>query len=396
MYMPGLHPGSMSWSIYQDFASAIRALGPELTLLTDAPDGNAPAAHQGTRYLRAGPSTRWLDGIAAPLTRCRSLLSTSQAVSGYLREQTDLDLLYCEIAYPLGAGVNLARRRSGWNGATVVCPMGEDILVVDDAGYGFGRFPVPRRARDWTLRSAAAIRCISPMVCERIASFGKPSAVVPLNVANATVAAAARSSEAIAVERRAARASLISRLGLQGDAIILSLGRLHPFKGIHLLVDAMAALPDAELLVAGPSLSVRGYGDYSEFLRQRALHHGVEDRVHLLGAVPHPEVIEMLSAADAVAVPSLLESLNRVCMEAAAAGTPFVVTDTTGISAFVTEDGVGIVVPPRDPGALATALANILEGNWRPDRAAAQRFVGRFSAAAVATPLVELFEEALS
>lgn len=396
MYMPGLRPGSMSWSIYQDFASAVRALGPELTVLTDAPDGSVPAVHQGTRYLRTSRSARLLDGLVAPLTRCRSLLSTSQAVRNYLCQQHDLDLFYCEIAYPLGAGINLARRRTGWTGATVVCPMGEDILVVDDAGYGFGRYPVPRRARDWTLRSAAAIRCISPMVQERISAFGRASAVVPLNVANVTVAAASRSAEAIASERRSARASLRSRLELNRDALILSLGRLHPFKGAHVLVDAMAGLPDAELLIAGPSLSVRGYGDYSDFLRHRARQQGVADRVHLLGAVPHVEVIEMLSAADAVVVPSLLESLNRVCIEAAAAGTPFVVSETTGVSAFVTEDGVGIVVPPRDPDAIVAALSTILDHSWTPDRAATQRFVARFSAGAVAAPLVELFEEALS
>ncbi len=396
MYMPGLRPGSMSWSIYQDFATAVRAQGPELTLLTDVPDGSPPAAYEGTHYLSTSRSARWLDSLAAPLTRCRSLLSTSQALGSYLRQRRDLDLFYCEIAYPLGTAMNLARRRTNWNGATVVCPMGEDILVVEDAAYGFGRYPLPRRARDWTLRSAAAIRCISPMVCDRVEAFGKKCAVVPLNVASSTVVAAGRPSEAIESERRAARASLRARLALNRDTLILSLGRLHPFKGIHVLVDAMVGLPDAELLIAGPSLRVRGFGDYSEYLLNRARQQGVADRVRLLGSVPHTEVIEMLSAADAVVVPSLLESLNRVCMEAAAAGTPFVVTETTGVAAFVQEDGVGIVVPPRNPAALANAVSAIVDHSWQPDRGAAQRFVARFSAAAVAAPLVELFEEALS
>ena len=396
MYMPGLRPGSMSWSIYQDFATAIRAQGPELTLLTDAPNAPPPPAHEGTHYLRMTSVARGLDRLAAPLTRCRSLLSTSLALGNYLRHRDDLDLFYSEIAYPLGAALSLARRRTGWKGASVVCPMGEDVLVVEDAAYGFGRFPLPRRACDWTLRSAAAIRCISPMVRDRVEAFGNKCAVVPLNVADSTVIAAAQGADAIAADRRAARASLRARLGLQRGALVLSLGRLHPFKGLHLLIDAMAALPDADLLVAGPSLSVRGYGDYSAYLLDRARQTGIADRVHLLGSVPHEAVIEMMSAADAVVVPSLLESLNRVCIEAAAAGTPFVVTETTGVSAFVQEDGVGIVVPPRDPTAIATALTAIIDCSFRPDRGAAQRFVGRFSAASVAGPLVELFEEALS
>ncbi len=100
----------------------------------------------------------------------------------------------------------------------------------------------------------------------------------------------------------------------------------------------------------------------------------------------------MLAAADVVAVPSLLESLNKVCIEAAAVGTPFVVTETTGISAWVRGEGIGLVVPPSDPAALSRALNRVLSGEFEYDPEAASAFVGAFSPDVVAAQLVEIYE----
>jgi glycosyltransferase involved in cell wall biosynthesis len=103
----------------------------------------------------------------------------------------------------------------------------------------------------------------------------------------------------------------------------------------------------------------------------------------------------MLAAADVVAVPSHLESLNKVCIEAAAVGTPFIVTDTTGISAWVRGEGVGIVVPPADPVALEHALRNVLSGPWKIDLEKCSAFVKPFTPQAVASGMVDIYRAIL-
>ena len=132
-------------------------------------------------------------------------------------------------------------------------------------------------------------------------------------------------------------------------------------------------------MIAGPSLDVAPHGDMATHLLELAGTVGVRDRVRWVGPVPPDRSLDMLAAADVVAVPSLLESLNKVCIEAAAVGTPFVITKTTGISAWVPDTGVGIVVPPDDPDALATALSAVLCGQWHSDHGRLATFVTPFT-----------------
>jgi glycosyltransferase involved in cell wall biosynthesis len=173
--------------------------------------------------------------------------------------------------------------------------------------------------------------------------------------------------------------------------VVLALGRLHPFKGIDVLIESLPSVPQAHLLIAGPSLQVRPFGDVASSLAALARRLGIEQRVSFLGKVPPAEALDLLAGADVLAVPSHLESMNRVCVEAAAVGTPFVVTQTTGVAGWLPGPGVGKVVPPADPGALATALADVVGGRFDRDDRQAASFVDRFAPERVARELVELY-----
>jgi glycosyltransferase involved in cell wall biosynthesis len=395
IYMPYLRPGSMSWTIYQDFAAAMGNAGAAFIVLTDDP-GTGDTSPPGTVFLPSpSKAVALLDRLARPITRTSELLQRAARIRTWLGSNADVSVLYMEMTYPLGAAAWLARLFSGWRGALVMTPMGEDFLVLEEAAYGHRRHPGPRFLIARAMRAAAAVRCISPMVEPYAALFDAPAQTIPLNVANATVAAGRHAPP----DRHAARRQLAAdprhnkqRLG--GRGLVLSLGRLHPFKGIHVLVEAMTELPDVDLVIAGPAMTVAGYGDYGNFLAEQAQRLGVDDQVHLLGSVPHDEVITLMAAADVVVVPSILESMNRVCAEAAASGTPFIVTSTTGAADLVTEPGVGQIVAPHDPGAIAAAVRAVLHGDWKRDAAAAQRFVEQFEASRVAPQLVELIRRA--
>ena len=208
------------------------------------------------------------------------------------------------------------------------------------------------------------------------------------------VAAAAEETGAVRIERRrAARSLLDSKFATAGRPVIVALGRLHPFKGIETLVRAMATVRDGILVIVGPSLNVRPLGDTATRLLGLAEALGVRDRVRWVGPVAPTGSLDMLAAADVVAVPSHVESLNKVCIEAAAVGTPFVVTETTGITAWVPDTGVGILVPPADPVALGEALISVINGRWLPNPTRLSAFVRPFSPRAVAEEVVEIYEK---
>ena len=400
MFMPGLRPDALGWHVHLDFSRQVEACGPQFQVLTTGRTPGPTQPHAGQiRVLDAPFAWEGLGALSAPFLRTRGVPHAAAALARYLRaEGSSVDVLHVEVAYPHGVAAALARRMSGWSGPIVLTPMGEDTLVIEESSYGFRRYPVPRRLIEWTLREAAVLRCISPMLEERLSQLAPRSTrrMIPLNVASDAVAASTE-TEALHNRRRVeARAFVDDRCGTAGRPIVLALGRLHPFKGLDVLVRAMASVPDAALVVVGPSLNVRPDGDVATRLLELARELGVSDRVQWVGPTPPEQALEWLAGADAVAVPSHLESLNKVCVEAAAVGTPFVVTETTGISAWVqANSGVGIVVPPGEPAALAVALTDILGGVWKADRNRLASFVDPFRPEIVANQLVDLYRDVI-
>jgi glycosyltransferase involved in cell wall biosynthesis len=101
-------------------------------------------------------------------------------------------------------------------------------------------------------------------------------------------------------------------------------------------------------------------------LKQRARDAGVAHVVQFLGAVVQSEIPAWLSAADVVAVPSVrddagnVDGLPNVVLEALASGTPLVTTPAGGIASVVEHGRTGLLVPERDPDALAAALGTLL------------------------------------
>jgi glycosyltransferase involved in cell wall biosynthesis len=101
-----------------------------------------------------------------------------------------------------------------------------------------------------------------------------------------------------------------------------------------------------------------------------------------------------LAAADVVVIPSVAESFNRVAVEAAAVGTPTVVTRTTGVSAYVQEQRVGLVIEPRSATAIAEALLRLLTEQelWDTCHQYAPQMATAFSSTAIAADLLRLYE----
>jgi glycosyltransferase involved in cell wall biosynthesis len=157
-------------------------------------------------------------------------------------------------------------------------------------------------------------------------------------------------------EREIDRAAKRAELGVPPGAPILGLGaRLAPEKGLDQLLEAVrllrAEFPAIQLLIAGE-------GPEELVLRALARERGIAESVRFLG-VRH-DMPELLKVFDVYVLSSLREGLPMSILEAMAAGCPVVATRVGGIHSVI-EDGVnGVLVPPRDPRALANAIAALL------------------------------------
>jgi glycosyltransferase involved in cell wall biosynthesis len=150
--------------------------------------------------------------------------------------------------------------------------------------------------------------------------------------------------------------ALRRRLGLdERTPLLLSSGRVAPGKGIELLVRALPGLQETHLAIVGPE--ERGTaGELAHLARTLR----VDDRVHIIGAWPNRELLsEVYQDADVFALASASESFGMAAAEAAAAGTPSVVTDRCGIADLL-GDGAGLVVG-YDERAVSAALSRLFD-----------------------------------
>ena len=138
---------------------------------------------------------------------------------------------------------------------------------------------------------------------------------------------------------------------------LLFLSRIHPKKGIELLIETVALLKsrgtDARALVAGP-----GEESYIAELKRLADKRGVADAVHLLGMVRGKEKLSLYQASDLFVLPTSQENFGIVLTEAMACGTPVVTTRGVDIWRELQERGAEIV--DRSAEAIADAVERLL------------------------------------
>ncbi len=155
-------------------------------------------------------------------------------------------------------------------------------------------------------------------------------------------------------------AEVRERLGIPAEAtvaaFVATLDRAHHFKRLDLAIDALARLDDPSV-----HLIVAGGGELLEGFRAGAAEAGLADRVHFLGAVPHPELPAVLRAADLFLLTTEPpESFGIVVIEAMACGLPAIASDYPGVRAVVDPGETGLLVERGNPDAVAAALGELV------------------------------------
>ncbi len=261
--------------------------------------------------------------------------------------------------------------RYRWMGVTPTLPLELGRIARPNVLHVFGfRDPVTTGAAAWArlrrvpyvfeplgmfrprLRKVALKRALDSTLYRGVAS-GAAAVIVSSSVERADVeAAGVVPSERIHVrgngfpEPFETPAADRAALGIpDGAPVILYVGRIAAGKGIEHLVAVLDELPEAHLLLVGPD----DRHGVAETLRG--------ERVHVLGPTDGPP-LALYRLADVFVLPSAGESFGMAAAEAAAAGTPVVVTDRCGVTDFL-EEGEALVVPD-DRQAIVDTVRSLL------------------------------------
>jgi colanic acid/amylovoran biosynthesis glycosyltransferase len=176
---------------------------------------------------------------------------------------------------------------------------------------------------------------------------------------------------------------------------ILTVARYVPKKGLDYGIRAFQNVkgryPNRNL-----SYDIIGYGPEQESLQRLIDELGLAGSVSLLGPRTNEEVIARMAGADLFLLPSILEPLGVVLLEAQAAGLPIVATETDGIPFAVVPGHSALLVPPADADALAEALCRLIDNpkTWpEMTRVGREHVRARFDINRLNDALVALFKD---
>ncbi len=254
-------------------------------------------------------------------------------------------------------------------------------LQATDLDITAHRNPRCRRVLHETLRRAARLIAPTPRLANQLLEqFGLEAVVVGYGVDPAEISPGSEELRAKYRNRR----------------VILSVARLMPSKGIDLMIKALPALVTrwADVLYV-----VVGRGAEESRLKALVRELGMEKHVEFTGQLPHNRVMEYMSVCEAFVLPSWQETFGLVYVEAMAHGKPVVGVLGQGVDGIVTPGKTGLLVPPKDVGALVDAVGFLLDhpGDARTMGLEAKKLVlSEYTWEASATKLSVIYREVVS
>jgi glycosyltransferase involved in cell wall biosynthesis len=251
------------------------------------------------------------------------------------------------------------------------------------------RSPIYNNLNRWSLQAPDRIVTVSQATKQQLLRHGAPGERISVmhNAVSAPANTRIQNDAAVLRQKKI-------ELGISPDeSVVLCAGRLSKEKGQINLVGAMLHLQKQR-----PDLAVRVMiigdgperGPISQAIQAAGLEGSIVFTGHLKNMTPYYE------AADIVAIPSLSEGSPNVLLEAMAFGVPVVATKVGGIPEIVTDEQTALLVPARDPGAMAAAIARLLSDSGTAStlaRQARQKVETEYSPETRAKALINIYED---
>jgi glycosyltransferase involved in cell wall biosynthesis len=190
------------------------------------------------------------------------------------------------------------------------------------------------------------------------------------------------------------RSELRQSLGLN-QFTVGYVGRLVEAKGLWTLLQALGELPNVQLLIVGA-------GPLRPAMEQWMSQHGLNDRIRLVPAVPHAEIVRYLNTLDVLVLPSRTtpnwkEQFGHVLIEAMACGVPVIGSNSGAIPEVIAE--AGLIFPEGDAGALREALLGLQQETSRRERlgqVGRERVLAHYTHAHIAAANAAFFDQVLN
>jgi glycogen(starch) synthase len=178
-----------------------------------------------------------------------------------------------------------------------------------------------------------------------------------------------------------------------GEKLVICVGRLVPQKGVEYFIRAIPKIarrfPEAKFVIVGEGWS-------RDLLEGEARASGHADKITFTGFASDIEVINLMTSADVLVVPSIYEPFGIVALEGMATGVPVVASQVGGLAEVIEHDKTGLFVYPRSPDSIAWGIGKILSD---PDHAkwvaenAKEKLHKAYSWEAVAMKTVEVYKK---
>jgi glycogen(starch) synthase len=190
------------------------------------------------------------------------------------------------------------------------------------------------------------------------------------------------------------RGSVRQRYGVGwGEKMVLCIGRLVTQKGIEYFIRAIPKIagrfPETKFIIVGEGWS-------RDSLEAEAQATGQSEKIRFTGFVSDKEVVNLMTSADVLVVPSVYEPFGIVALEGMATGVPVVASQVGGLSEVIEHDRTGVFVYPRSPDSIAWGIGKVLSdssyGKWLSGNAK-DKLEKDYSWEAVATKTVEVYRK---
>lgn len=269
---------------------------------------------------------------SAPYTLARAGLKAARKL---IADGYDFDLIDAHYFYPDGVAATIIGK--ALNKPVVITARGTDINLIP-------QYPKPKQMILQAAEDCAAMITVCAALKDAIVELGGPAEKIT----------ALRNGVDLELFRPEDKSQARTAFGMSDKFAIASVGHLIERKGHHLVIEALAQIPDAELYLAGG-------GEEETRLRALAEQLGVTHRVHFLGAMPQAKLRTLYSAVDCLVLASSREGWANVLLEAMACGTPVVATNVWGTPEVVAAPEAGVLMDERSAGGIVRGIARLRE-----------------------------------
>jgi glycosyltransferase involved in cell wall biosynthesis len=212
-------------------------------------------------------------------------------------------------------------------------------------------YPVGKPYAPLKYRSSKVARYVA--ISNAIARILQNAGIDPSRIV--TVRSAVEAGPHQGIDRQTARDALRHMLGLPRDTLLVgNASALSEQKGYGYLMKACALLRDQGLDF---HCVIAGDGPLRDALEQQRIELSLDNHVSFLGFIA--KVPEFLAALDIFAMTSIDEGLGTSALDAAQAGCALVASNVGGLPEIVRDGETGLIVPPRDPSAIAAAITRL-------------------------------------